>query len=308
MQRRTWQVFIVALTVAAAALAADAPRPWHIMVTNDDGIDAPGLEAVVRALAGDSGYRVTVVAPAENQSVASNAHITRRDVALRPHASIAGAPAWSVDATPASVARLGLTVVVADDRPDLVVAGINAGENDGLGAWTSGTVAAAREAVLSGIPGIALSLELDWDDPRPDFDAAAAWCKPVIDAVRDHGLPPGVYLNVNVPRDTAAIRGYRLARMNLAPPAVARFEPVREEPGVRWFRSRWRPPTDGEPGTDSAALHAGWVAIAALGMDQTSYPAIPFLLTLAPVEPQRPPRVEEKLQRAPHAGEEALSE
>jgi len=289
MQRRIWLVLVVGLTIALAAAAAEVPRPYHVMVTNDDGIDAPGLEALVRVLAADSGYRVTVVAPAENQSVASNSHVTRREVALRPHAPIAGAPAWSVDATPASVARLGLTAVVADDRPDLVVAGINAGENDGLSAWTSGTVAAAREAALSGIPGMALSLELDWDDPNPDFNVAAIWCKPVIDAIRDHGLPPGTYLNVNLPRDTAAIRGYRLGRMNLAPPAVARFEQVREEPGVRWFRSRWRPSAEAEPGTDSAALRAGWVAIAALGMDQTSYQAVPFLLTLEPVAPQLPP-------------------
>jgi 5'/3'-nucleotidase len=289
MQRGVWLALAVGLAMVAVGAAEDAPRPFHVMVTNDDGVDAPGLEALVRALAGDGAYRVTVVAPAENQSVASNAHVTRREVALRPHAPVAGVGAWSVDATPASVARLGLTAVLADDRPDLVVAGINAGENDGLGAWTSGTVAAAREAVLSGIPGVALSLELDWDDPQPDFNGAALWCKPVIDAIRDRGLPPGVYLNVNVPRDIAAIRGFRLARMSVAPPAVARFEQVREDEGVRWFRSRWRPPVESEPGTDSAALHAGWVAIAALGMDQTSYQAIPFLLTLEPVEPQLPP-------------------
>jgi len=288
MHRGIWLVFAVGLAIVAGGAAEDAPRPFHVMVTNDDGIDAPGLEALVRVLGGDDTYRVTVVAPAENQSVTSNAHVTRREVALRPHAPLAGAPAWSVDATPASVARLGLTAVLADDPPDLVVAGINAGENDGLGAWTSGTVAAAREAVQSGIPGVALSLELDWDDPQPDFGGAAIWCKPVIDAIRDHGLPPGIYLNVNVPRNIAGIRGYRLARMGVAPPAVARFEQVRDEEGVRWFRSRWRPSLESEPGTDSAALHAGWVAIAVLGMDQTSYQAIPFLLTLDPVEPQAP--------------------
>jgi 5'-nucleotidase len=288
MQRSIWLVLAFGLAIAASVVAGDAPAPCHVMVTNDDGIDAPGLEAVVRALVADRGYRVTVVAPAENQSVTSNAHITRREVALRPHAPLAGAPAWSVDATPASVARLGLTAVLAADPPDLVVAGINAGENDGLGAWTSGTVAAVREAAVSGIPGIAVSLELDWDDPQPDFDGAAAWCKPVIDAIRDRGLPPGVYLNVNVPRDIAAIRGYRVARMSVAPPAVASFDPVREEDGVRWFRSRWRPPEAAEPGSDSAALHAGWVAIAALGMDQTSYQAIPFLLTLDLLEPAAP--------------------
>jgi 5'-nucleotidase len=141
---------------------------------------------------------------------------------------------------------------------------------------------------LVGVPAVALSLQLDWDDPRPDFPAAARWAKPVVDAVREHGLPAGVYLNVNIPRDTAAVHGYRLARMSLVPPSVARFDEVRQEAGARWYRSRWRPPDDAEPGTDTHALIAGWVTIVPLGLDQTSYPSLAVLQPLQPELPSAP--------------------
>lgn len=288
MQRRCWLILVVGVAVPLAAAAENPERPFHVMVANDDGVDAPGLEALVRTLVADQGYRVTVVAPAEQQSVTSHSHVTRREVALFSHSSVAGVPTWAVAGTPATTVRLGLTAVLADDPPDLVVSGINRGENDGLGAWTSGTVAAAREAVMAGVPGVALSLQLDWDDPQPDFDGAARWCKPLIDAVRRHGLPVGCYLNVNVPRDIAAIRGFRLARMGLTPPAVARFEEVRAESGVRWFASRWRPPEEASEGSDTAALADGWVSIAPLGLDQTGYQAIPILEALEPAVPALP--------------------
>ena len=275
-------VFI--LLVAAVTFGGD---PYHIMVANDDGIDAPGLAALVGVLAADPSNRVTVVAPAEQQSVTGHAHVTRREVPVREHAPIAGAKAWSVGATPASVVRIGLTALLVGDPPDLVVSGINRGENDGLGAWTSGTVAAAREAVIIGVPAVAFSLQLDWDNPQPDFAQAARWAKPVVDAVRVGGLPTGVYLKVNIPRNTGSILGYRLARMGLAPPEVARFEEVREEAGARWYRSRWRPPEESEPGTDNRALETGWVAVVPLGLDQTDYRGLSVIEELrlsAPVE------------------------
>ncbi len=277
MSRRILLTVMVVAMVAGPATAEDTAGPFHVMVANDDGIDAPGIAAIVKELAADPSYRVTVVAPAEQQSVTSHSHVTRREVPVRPHAPMSGATAWSVDATPASVVRIGLTAVLADDMPDLVVSGINLGENNGLGAWTSGTVGAAREALLVGVPSIALSLQLDWDDPQPDFETAARWCKPIIDAVRQDGLPRGVLLNVNVPRDTEAIRGYRLARMGLTPPEIARFDLVRTEDGTTWYRSRWRPAPTAEAGTDTRALLDGWVAIAPIGLDQTDYSSFPLI-------------------------------
>ena len=277
MLRRNLLIVMVFAMLAGAVVAEDSIKPYHVMVANDDGIDAPGIAAVVAVLAADPSYRVTVVAPAEQQSVTSHSHVTRREVPVRPHAPMAGAAAWSVGGTPASAVRIGLTGLLVDDVPDLVVSGINRGENNGLGAWTSGTVGAAREAVLVGVPSIALSLQLDWDDPRPDFETAARWCKPIIDAVRKDGLPDRVFLNVNVPRDTLAIKGYRLARMGLTPPAVARFDVMSEEDGITWYRSRWRPAPTAEAGTDTRAMLDGWVAIAPMGLDQTDYGSFPMI-------------------------------
>jgi 5'-nucleotidase len=266
------------LTGCAAETVAEAP--YHVMLVNDDGIDSPGLAAVAEVLAADPAYRVTVVAPAEQQSGVGHALVIRREIAVVPHPEIGGAPAWSVDATPASVTAVALTVVLAEDLPDLVVSGINRGENLGRAAWYSGTIAAAREAVLRSVPAIALSLELDWQDPQPDWRAAAALAKPIVDTVRRDGLPPGILLNVNFPRDTAAARGTRLAGLELAPDTVSRYEVDRFEGEVRYLTSRWAPPPATERGSDVAAIADGFVPITPLALDQTAFTALPGLIAI----------------------------
>ncbi len=267
---------IVILVIAAVQLSAG--EPIHVLVGNDDGIESPGLEAIAAIIAADPAYRVTVVAPKHQQSVSGHALITRREIEVVEREAIAGSPAWAVDATPATVARVALTALLVDDPPDMIVSGINRGENEGLGVWTSGTVAVAREGALAGIPAVAVSLQLNWDDPQPDFEVAARWAKPVIDSVRDEGLPANVYLNVNVPKDPAAIRGYRVTHMGLDRSEEARYVLSRaDSDGSRWYTSRWRPPKDREPGTDSHALDAGWVTIVPLGLDVTAEVAFPML-------------------------------
>ena len=277
------QRILTALTciLVVTALQVAAGEPVHVLVANDDGIDSPGLVAIAAVLAADPGYRVTVVAPKSQQSVSGPALITRREVEVTKHAPVAGATAWAVDGTPATVARVALTALLVDDPPALVVSGINRGENDGLGAWTSGTVAVAREGAYAGIPAVAVSQQLNWDDPQPDFETAARWAKPIVDAVRDEGLPRGVYLNVNVPVDPAAIRGYRVVRMGLNESEEARYVLARaDSDGTRWFVSRWKPPLQTEPGQDTHALNAGWVTIVPLGLDQTAEMAFPMLQQL----------------------------
>jgi 5'-nucleotidase len=271
----------MSLALILIALPALAGEPVHVLVSNDDGIDSPGLEAIAAVIAADPEYRVTVVAPAQQQSVSGHGLITRTDIKVVEYESVAGCTSWSVDATPATVARIALTALLVEDPPDLVVSGINRGENDGLGAWTSGTVAVAREGAYAGIPSVAVSLQLDWSDPQPDFASAAGWAKPVIDAVRDNGLPPGVYLNLNVPIDTEAIRGYRFARMGLDLSEEARYVLARaDSDGTRWYSSRWKPPKDAIPGGDTHALASGWVTIAPLGLDQTADNAFDLLQQL----------------------------
>jgi 5'-nucleotidase len=281
----------LALLFALVAHTASAGEPIHVLVANDDGIDSPGIEAIAAVIAADPAYRVTVVAPAKQQSVSGHGLITRSEIKVVEHAEVAGCTAWSVDATPATVARVALTALLVDDFPDMVISGINRGENDGLGAWTSGTVAVAREGAYAGIPSVAVSLQLDWSDPQPDFEAAARWAKPVIDAVRENGLPPGVYLNVNVPVDTEAVRGFRFARMGLDLSEEARYVMTRvDSDGTRWYTSRWKPPEETTPGGDSHALANGWVTISPLGLDQTADGAFPLLhqLELPVVETPAP--------------------
>jgi 5'-nucleotidase len=278
--RRCALLLILLTPTPACAAETEAQAPTHVMVVNDDGIESPGLAAVAAVLTADPSYRVTVVAPADQQSGVGHAIVIRREIAIRPHPEVGGAIAWSVEATPASVTAAGLTVVLEADPPELVVSGINRGENIGRAAWYSGTIGAAREAVLRGVPAVALSLELDWGDPRPDWEAAARLAKPVIDAIRSNPLPAGILINVNFPRDTKEARGYRITRMGLEPDAVSSYGVDREEDGVRFVTSRWAPPQGDGRGTDISAIAAGFVPITPLALDQTAYTEIPALIDL----------------------------
>jgi 5'-nucleotidase len=268
----------VAVVAAGCAVQGEAEPPFHVMVVNDDGVDAPGIAALAAVLAQDPTYRLTVVAPAEQQSGKGHALVFRDEIRVAPHPAISGFPTWSVGATPATTARIGLSALLADDPPDLVLSGINRGENVGRIAWYSGTVGGAREALLAGFPAVAFSLALNWKDPQPDYDAAARWAKPVVDAVRQHGLPEGIFLNVNFPTDPTVARGYRLCRMGLMPDEINRYELVSEDDdGVRSYKSHWAPPAEPTEDTDGGAIANGWVAVVPLGLDQTAYAALPSL-------------------------------
>lgn len=279
-------LLITPLAAAAGTRPAEpvAPQPYHVMVVNDDGVDAPGIAALAAVLTADPSYRVTVVAPAEQQSGAGHSVITRGAIEVRAHAPVAGATAWAVAGTPATTARVGLAALLADDPPDLVLSGINRGENEGRLAWYSGTVGAAREALLAGFPAVAFSLQMNWSNPSPDWAAAGRWAKRMVDAVRENSLPDGVLLNVNIPRDPTHARGFRLARMDPSPSSVEGFKLVREEGGSRWYKSTWAPAPGGVADGDVVLLDAGWVTVTPLGIDQTawtSFPALPWVTLLA---------------------------
>jgi len=168
----------------------------RILISNDDGIGAPGLAALVN-IARDLGD-ITVVAPDSPQSAMAHS-ITLRQPLTVQYVRLPGEHAFegmSVDGRPADCVRLAIRNLVPA-RPDLVLSGINAGANVGINVFYSGTVAAAAEGAMMGIPAVAFSADVE--DGSPDFLAVARHCRGVLDRLLARGMQPGELISVNVP-------------------------------------------------------------------------------------------------------------
>lgn len=244
----------------------------HILVTNDDGVAAPGLAALAAAFAGLG--RVTVLAPERNWSASGHVKTMHKPLRVRETTLADGRPALAASGAPSDCVALAL-LGVADLPVDLVVSGINPNANLGYDVTYSGTVTAAMEATIFGVPAIAVSTA---SADEPGYAAVAAIAAEVARRVLAHGLPKGTLLSVNVPaRPVADIAGMRLTRQGLR---VYRDELVRrlDPRGVPYYWIGGEPP-DGvaEPGTDFAALEDGYVSITPLDLDLTASPAMEAL-------------------------------
>ena len=235
------------------------PRPV-ILVTNDDGIHAAGLERLATALAEVAD--VFVVAPegecsGSGRSRCLDRHLQPRRVAV---------DRWSLNGTPVDSVRVALQL--APGRPAMLFAGINKGLNLGDDVTTSGTVGAAFEGALSGISSVAISQQAD-GDTGGDPDAAGEIAARLARRLLERPLPPRTLLNVNVPSGT--VLGVRVARLG-----GGRYEEVvvraaaGEGQGLLRVRSRV-PPAAEEEDTDVAVVEAGYVAITPLRVDLTDY-------------------------------------
>ncbi|HEU4938148.1 MAG TPA: 5'/3'-nucleotidase SurE [Vicinamibacterales bacterium] len=242
---------------ASAAAAAPPQPPFRILVTNDDGVRAPGILAVAQAL--QSMGEITIAAPSENQSGKGHSIVTSDPIFVDQVTLTGGLRGFSIVATPATCVKVGVRALMAS-RPDLVVSGINRGYNLGMVTYVSGTVGAAREAALMGIPAIASSLSVD----ETNYAAAAEIVRQVAGMVRQRGLDAGVLLNVNVPPGSqTAIKGVRVTRQS-AQSGEERFEEQRSPTGRRMFWSIWKDPTGDVEGTDVWATEHGFASITPL--------------------------------------------
>lgn len=232
-------------------------QPYRILLTNDDGVRAPGILAAAQALRAIG--EVTIVAPATNQSGKGHS-ITIEDPIYVDTVTLSGdLQASSVAATPATSVKVALGALLTR-KPDLVVSGINRGWNMGSVAYVSGTVGAAREAALAGIPAIAASLSSEESNYAP----AAEIVRQVVEIARKAGFERGVFLNVNVPAGSAnAIKGIQLTRQS-ALTGVERFEEQRSPRGRKYFWSVWNEPTGDVEGTDVWAVEQGYAAVTPL--------------------------------------------
>src|SRR3954465_15274360 len=174
----------------------------RVLLTNDDGIGSPGLIAVLQALAGVA--ETVVIAPAQNQSAVARSITLRRDMTVTEHDLDGAAAAFAVEGTPVDCVRFA-ALGLGGGGYDAIVSGANLGHNLGDDVTSSGTVAAALEGVLLGLPAIAVSQgALDRGlgavgGADYAFDAGARFAAALLAAVGRHGLPHGLLLNVNVP-------------------------------------------------------------------------------------------------------------
>ena len=254
-------------------LDAPSSRPL-VLLSNDDGIDSAGIAALAAAL--DGLGTLAVVAPFEEQSAVGHAITVRDPMRVHvmpfdgPGGPQTGGAVWAraVTGTPADCVKIAVQKLLPR-RPDLVVSGINHGPNTAVNVLYSGTVSAATEAAILGIPSVAVSHDA-W---RPtDFEDAGRVARSLAERVLQDGLPPGVLLNVNVPdRPRGGLAGIKVTRQ-----ARARWEEEFEErrdPFDRpyyWLGGRFVD-LDGGADTDLAAIADGYVSVTPLQFDMTAH-------------------------------------
>lgn len=239
----------------------------RILVTNDDGIHAPGielLEQIARELSDD----VWVCAPSDNQTGAGHSLTLSLPVRLRKHAE----QRFSVTGTPTDAVSIGLKQVM-DGPPDLVLSGINAGANLGDDITYSGTVSAAMEGALAGIRSIALSQVMKQQRPPSGdrFHAARHWARRVIEPLLDAPFEPRTLLSVNFPLlDAEQVRGIRVVRQGFHDYARASVVEGRDPRGGRyyWFGLDAIEHTP-DHGTDLEAIAEGYISVTPLQLDLT---------------------------------------
>jgi 5'-nucleotidase len=239
----------------------------RVLVSNDDGVDAPGIRVLAQMMAAVG--EVTVVAPDRDRSGASNSLTLDRP--LRVLTMDNGY--HRVSGTPTDCVHLAITGLL-DHEPDIVVSGINNSANLGDDVIYSGTVAAAMEGRFLGYPAIAVSLVTR--DHRPEnFDTAARAALSITQRLLVAPLPADTILNVNVPdRPWAQIRGYEVTRLghrHRAQPCVAQTDP-RGRP-IWWIGGAGAEKDDG-PGTDFHAVRMGFISITPIHVDLTRYQAL----------------------------------
>ncbi|HWD84905.1 MAG TPA: 5'/3'-nucleotidase SurE [Solirubrobacteraceae bacterium] len=189
----------------------------RVLLTNDDGIEADGLQCLRRALLEISGIQLAVVAPDGNRSAMARSITTRRPLWVEEVKFRDGTVGYATDGTPVDCVRLARLGLIEDFEPELVVSGINHGSNLGDDITYSGTVAAALEAIVLGLPGVAVSqqssaLELDFRQGLAyDFTVAARFTARLVSDLQSLPLPSGTLLNINVPGCTPT--GVAVARL-----------------------------------------------------------------------------------------------
>ena len=248
----------------------------RILLTNDDGIHAPGI-AVLESIAAKLTDDVWAVAPAEEQSGAGHSLTLSRPIRLRRH----GERKFSVSGTPTDAVMMALAHIMKDNPPDLILSGVNRGANLAEDVTYSGTVSAAMEGALAGVRSIALSQVYSKEglgDEVP-FAAAEAWAERVLRPLMEAPFTAGTLVNVNFPAIAPeAVKGIRVCRQGIRDYGRLR---IVERTDPRGYRYYWfgLAPTIETPGhvTDLEVIADGYIAVTPLYLDLTHEPGLDIL-------------------------------
>ena len=237
-----------------------------ILLTNDDGIFAKGIEVLHKHLSQD--HEVVVVAPETEQSAVGHA-ITLTDPLLVKSVNRNGIFfGHAVKGTPADCVKLAINELV-EQQPDLVVSGINLGANVGINVIYSGTVSAATEGAILGVPSMAISINTFRD---PDFEPAARFARLLARLVNKFGIPAHTSLNVNVPAiPEDEIKGVQITRQGVTRFVESFDRRVDPRENVYYWQCGSTPPLDEDDDTDACALARDYISITPIHHDLTNY-------------------------------------
>jgi 5'-nucleotidase len=244
----------------------------NILVSNDDGIDAPGLYALVQSM--NRIGTVTVVAPHKQQSAVGHAITMNQPLRVKKYFKNGKFFGYAVEGTPADCVKLAIRSLL-NKTPDIVISGINHGSNTATNVIYSGTVSAATEGTVMGVSSIAISLTTY---AEPDFRFAAKFAAKLVKLIHAQGLPPGVLLNVNIPPiPEEKIKGAivtRLGKTRWDDSFVVRRDPINEQ--YFWLTGKLEI-LDRSIDTDHIAVLNHYVSVTPIQYDLTDYPMLDIL-------------------------------
>ena len=241
----------------------------HILLTNDDGIHAPGILALVDGLREE--HELSVIAPEQEQSAVGHAITLLQPIRVKPVSLGSGLQGLAVTGTPADCVKIGVAEVLSAP-PDLVISGINLGPNVGIDALYSGTLSAATEGAIMGVPAMAVSLDTYSD---PDFEPAVAFVKQFLSQVSPKRFPPNTALNINVPSlPLSQIRGVAATRHGSSRCRERFDRRVDPRGNVYYWQAGDTPVIDANGGSDREALEQGKISITPIQYDLTNYPVL----------------------------------
>lgn len=245
----------------------------RILLVNDDGLFAPGmkiLEKIARRLSDD----ITIVAPAEEMSACGRLITVTRPLRLQKIDTYR----WALNGSPTDCVLLAIHEIMAQNPPDLVLSGVNLGQNVAEDTSQSGTIAGAFQALIMGVPACSLSLAMDFDpkDRSHKWDCAAQHAPGLLQKIIDHGLSKDHILNLNFPdRQPDQVEGVQVTRQGSRDHLIA-YSDQRQDLRRRdyhWlgFKGKLSNPPEG---TDLHAVYNGYISITPLGLDMTRHEAL----------------------------------